>query len=159
MILHLQRLRAFPAVFRSLTGLTVAAFDTLLDELLPAFDAALQQVAHEWLDAATLARRLATDGPLAAEYFTVETMRALAGQVWGQAFEAPVFVDEVEVVSQRLVGEKHLKLTVRHAGTLRDAIWFGRTEPVADRVRLAYRLNVDEYNGRERVQMVVQGIG
>jgi len=67
-----------------------------------------------------------------------------------------VFCDEVEIVSQRLVGEKHLKLSVRHAGTLRDAIWFGRSEPLADRVTLAYQLRVDEYNGRQRVQMIVE---
>ena len=60
------------------------------------------------------------------------------------------------MVSQRLVGEKHLKLSVRHAGTLRDAIWFNRTEPVAARVRLAYRPVVDEYLGRERLQMIVE---
>jgi single-stranded-DNA-specific exonuclease len=45
---------------------------------------------------------------------------------------------------------------VRCAGVLRDAIWFGRTEPVRDRLRLAYRVSLDEYNGRERVQMLVE---
>ena len=84
--------------------------------------------------------------------------------VWGQAFEPPVFVDEVEVVTQRLVGEKHLKLAVRLAGqargvALRDAIWFGRSEPVGATVRMAYRLSIDVYNGRERVQMVVESVG
>ena len=45
---------------------------------------------------------------------------------------------------------------MRRAGALREAIWFGRSEPVAERVRLAYRVSLDEYNGRERVQMVVE---
>ena len=85
-------------------------------------------------------------------------VRSLDAQVWGQAFEAPLFSDEVEVVSQRLVGEKHLKLAVRHAGALRDAIWFGHAEPVADRVTLAYQLRLDEYNGKQRVQMIVEGL-
>ena len=62
----------------------------------------------------------------------------------------------MQVVQQRLVGEKHLKLRVRHLGTLRDAIWFGRTEPLADDVRLAYRLQLDEWNGQQRLQMVVE---
>ena len=81
----------------------------------------------------------------------------LDAQVWGQGFEAPLFCDEVEVLQQRLVGDKHLKLSVRHAGAVRDAIWFGHAEPVAARVRLAYRLNLDEWQGRQRVQMVVEG--
>ncbi|MCI4431573.1 MAG: hypothetical protein JHC40_20690, partial [Burkholderiales bacterium] len=46
-----------------------------------------------------------------------------------------------------------------HAGAPVEAIWFGHTEPLAARVRMAYRLGMDEYNGRERVQMLVQAIG
>ena len=63
------------------------------------------------------------------------------------------------MLQQRLVGDKHLKLRVRHGGALRDAIWFGHAEPVAARVRLAYRLAVDEWQGQQRVQMVVQAAG
>ena len=99
---------------------------------------------------------LATDGPLDAANFEPALVRLLDAEVWGQAFEAPLFSDEVDVVNQRLVGEKHLKLSVRHAGTLRDAIWFGHTDALPNRVRLAYRLNLDEYQGRQRVQMVVE---
>ena len=153
-----------PEVLTRFGGHAMAAGCTIAEEHFETFDRALQQVALEWLDKATLARTLLSDGPLAVEHFNPVTVRALDAQVWGQAFEAPVFVDEVEVVSQRLVGEKHLKLSLRLAGqgresALRDAIWFGRSEPVAEKLRLAYRVSVDEYNGRERVQMVVEGIG
>jgi len=148
-----------PGVLVRFGGHAMAAGCTLAEDTFATFDAALQQVAREWLDAATLARKLPTDGPLAAEHFSVETVRTIDAQVWGQAFEPPLWIDEVDVISQRLVGEKHLKLTLRHAGSLRDAIWFGRSEPLPARVRLAYRLNLDEYNGRERVQMVVEAAG
>ncbi|MBS0440514.1 MAG: single-stranded-DNA-specific exonuclease RecJ [Proteobacteria bacterium] len=146
-----------PGLLRRFGGHAMAAGATLAEADLPAFAAAFEQVAREGLDAATLARTLLTDGPLEPAQFEAGTVRALDAQVWGQAFEPPVFCDEVEIVSQRLVGERHLKLAVRHGGALRDAIWFGRSEPLPARVRLAYRLNVDEYNGRERVQMVVEG--
>jgi len=145
-----------PGVLRRFGGHAMAAGATLAEADLPTFAAAFEQVALEWLDAAALARTLPTDGPLEPSLFDTATVRALDEQVWGQAFEPPLFCDEVEVVSQRLVGERHMKLSVRHGGTLRDAIWFGHSEPLAPRVRLAYRLNVDEYNGRERVQMVVE---
>ena len=148
-----------PGVLKRFGGHAMAAGCTLARDQFATFDAGLQQVAREWLDAATLSRKLLSDGPLAAEHFNAQMVRALDAQVWGQAFEPPVFCDEVEVVSQRLVGEKHLKLGVKHAGVLRDAIWFGRSEPVPARLRLAYRLSVDEYNGRERVQMVVEAAG
>jgi len=133
-------------------GCTIAAADFAV------FRDALQRVAREGLDAATLERTLVSDGPLAAEHFDPATVRLLDDQVWGAAFDAPLFCDAVEVVSQRLVGEKHLKLAVRVGGVVRDAIWFGRVEPVEDRVRLAWRLGLDAYNGVERVQMIVVGI-
>jgi single-stranded-DNA-specific exonuclease len=145
-----------PGVLIRFGGHAMAAGCTIAEEHFDAFDSALQRVASEWLDAATLTRRIRTDGALALEYFNVETVSTLDAQVWGQAFEAPLFCDEVVVLAQRLVGEKHLKLRVRHLGQPRDAIWFGHAEPVAERVRLAYRLALDEYNGQQRLQMIVE---
>ncbi|MBL8287426.1 MAG: single-stranded-DNA-specific exonuclease RecJ [Rubrivivax sp.] len=123
------------------------------------FEAALRQVAAEWLDRATLTRTLATDGPLPVEYFNADTALLLADNVWGQGFEAPLFCDDVEVLQQRLAGEKHLKLRLRHAGIEREGIWFGRTETLPARTRLAWRLALDEWNGVRRVQMVVEAAG
>jgi single-stranded-DNA-specific exonuclease len=145
-----------PGLLLRFGGHAMAAGATLEGDSFDTFDAALRRVAGEWLDAATLARTLRTDGPLAIEWFNTETVTLLDAQVWGQGFEAPLFCDEVDVLQQRLVGEKHLKLRLRHAGVQRDAIWFGRTEPLAGHVRLAYRLNADEYNGQRRLQMVVE---
>jgi single-stranded-DNA-specific exonuclease len=148
-----------PHVLRRFGGHAMAAGCSIAEEHFGDFDRALQQVAGEWLDAATLTRTLRTDGPLALEWFNPQTVALLDAQVWGQGFEPPLFCDEVEVLQQRLVGDKHLKLRVRHAGTLRDAIWFGHAEPVAARVRLAYRLSLDEWQGQQRVQMVVEALG
>jgi single-stranded-DNA-specific exonuclease len=134
----------------------MAAGCTVAEADFATFDVALQRVAHEWLDAATLERRLLSDGPLGIEHFTTATVAALDAQVWGPSFEAPLFSDAVEVISQRLVGEKHMKLSVKHSGTLRDAIWFNHAEPLPARVMLAYRLSMDEYNGRQRLQMIVE---
>ena len=145
-----------PGVLRRFGGHAMAAGCTLDEADLPTFTAALQAVAELWLQPEALSRCLATDGPLALEYFNIATVATLDAQVWGQGFEAPVFCDEVEVLQQRLIGEKHLKLRVRHAGQLRDAIWFGHAEPVANRVRLAYRLNINEFQGQQRLQMVVE---
>ncbi|MBS0446832.1 MAG: single-stranded-DNA-specific exonuclease RecJ [Proteobacteria bacterium] len=145
-----------PGVLLRFGGHAMAAGCTLAPEGLDAFAATLRDVAGELLDASTLARTLWTDGSLALQYYNAETVRTLDAQVWGQAFDAPLFSDEVEVVSQRLVGEQHLKLALRCGGTLRDAIWFGRTELLPERVTLAYRLSVDAWQGRERVQMVIE---
>jgi single-stranded-DNA-specific exonuclease len=145
-----------PGVLRRFGGHAMAAGCTLDEANLATFATALQQVATEWLQPEALNRCLATDGPLGLEYFNAATVAQLDAQVWGQGFEAPLFCDEVDVLTQRLVGEKHLKLRLRHAGQLRDAIWFSHVEPVAPRVRLAYRLNLNEFQGQQRLQMVVE---
>ena len=149
-----------PGLLLRFGGHAMAAGCTLgaLDESggMTLFDSALRQVAGEWLDKTTLTRTLRTDGPLAVEWFNPQTVALLDSQVWGQGFEAPLFCDEVQVLQQRLVGDKHLKLRLRHAGQERDAIWFGHAEPLPATARLAYRLSLDEWNGRQRVQMVVE---
>jgi single-stranded-DNA-specific exonuclease len=148
-----------PQLLRRFGGHAMAAGCSIAEPHFGDFDRAFQRVASEWLDAATLTRTLRTDGPLAMEWFNPQTVALLDSQVWGQGFEPPLFCDEVDVLQQRLVADKHLKLRVRLAGTLRDAIWFGHAEPVPERVRLAYRLSLDEWQGQQRVQMVVEAVG
>ncbi len=148
-----------PALLARFGGHAMAAGCTLADADAAAvarFGALLEAVAGEWLDAATLTRTLRTDGPLDLQWFNAETVALLDAQVWGQGFEAPVFCDTVQVLQQRLVGEKHLKLRVRHAGQERDAIWFNHTEALSAQSRVAYRVGLDEWNGRQRVQMLVE---
>ncbi|GIX23488.1 MAG: single-stranded-DNA-specific exonuclease [Caldimonas sp.] len=148
-----------PGVLRKFGGHAMAAGCTVAQADFVTFAQAFVTVASEWLDDTLLARTVATDGPLEPQWFAPEVVQILDQEVWGQAFEAPLFCDEVEVVSQRIVGERHLKLSVRHAGQLRDAIWFGRCDPLPERSRLAYRLSLDEFNGQPRVQMVVEAQG
>jgi single-stranded-DNA-specific exonuclease len=145
-----------PALLLRFGGHAMAAGCTLDEADLGAFTRALQQVAAEWLDAAALAQRLWTDGALQAEWFDLATVRALELHVWGAGFEAPLFCDEAQVLQQRLVADKHLKLRLQLAGTVRDAIWFGRIDPLPARVRLAFRLGTDRFQGLERVQLYVQ---
>jgi single-stranded-DNA-specific exonuclease len=146
--------KRLPQLLKRFGGHAMAAGCTIERDDLDTFRTALDAAATS-LVAAPAERRIATDGPLPAEHWNAETVRRIEHEVWGAAFEAPVFCDAVEVVSQRLVGEKHLKLSVRLNGAVREAIWFGRVEPVGERLRLAYRLELDSYNGDERLQMVV----
>jgi single-stranded-DNA-specific exonuclease len=145
-----------PGVLLRFGGHAMAAGCTLNEEQFEVFEQALQQVAHEWLDAATLTRRLDTDGPLAPQYRRADLVDTLHREVWGQGFAAPTFSEEVEVVSQRLVGEKHLALKLKHQGQPVDGIWFGHTEPLPARVKLAFRLDADEWQGIKRVRFLVE---
>lgn len=146
-----------PGVLLRFGGHAMAAGCTIHEDGLDAFEEGLAQVAQEWLDAATLTRRLETDGPLAAEYRRVELVDTLHKEVWGQGFAAPTFSEEVEVLSQRLVGEKHLALKLKHQGQPVDGIWFGHTESLPAKVTLAFRLDADEWNGVRRVKFLIEG--
>ena len=146
-----------PGVLLRFGGHAMAAGCTVALSQFEAFERAFTQVAREGLDAATLTRRLDTDGPLKPEYRRVDLVDTLHTQVWGQGFAAPTFSEEVEVVSQRLVGEKHLAVKLKHQGSPVDGIWFGHTEPLPARVHLAFRLDADEWNGARRVRFLIEG--
>jgi single-stranded-DNA-specific exonuclease len=146
-----------PGVLLRFGGHAMAAGCTVSEDQFDVFEQALIGVAQEWLDAATLLRRLHTDGPLAPEYRRADLVDTLHHEVWGQGFAPPVFSEEVEVISQRLVGEKHLQLKLRHQGQPVDGIWFGHTELLPARVKLAFRLDADEWQGVRRVRFLVEG--
>ena len=145
-----------PGVLLKFGGHAMAAGCTVEEKNFELFENTLQQVAREWLDAATLMRRLDTDGPLAAEYRRSDMVDTLHQEVWGQGFAAPTFSEELEVVSQRIVGEKHLALKLKHQGQPVDGIWFGHTEQLPAKVTLAFRLDADEYQGVRRVRFLVE---
>ncbi|MBK1685197.1 single-stranded-DNA-specific exonuclease RecJ [Rhodoferax fermentans] len=145
-----------PGVLLRFGGHAMAAGCTIAEEHFEIFEQGLAQVAQEWLSAATLMRRIDTDGPLKPEYRRVDLVDALHHEVWGQGFAAPTFSEEVEVVSQRLVGEKHLQLKLKHRGDPVDGIWFGHTEPLPARVKLAFRLDADSWRGERKVRFLVE---
>ena len=149
--------KRYPGVLLRFGGHAMAAGCTIAEENFDTFEHGLNEVAQQWLDAATLTRRLETDGPLDAQYMRVDLVDTLHKEVWGQGFAAPTFSEEVEVVSQRLVGEKHLQLKLKHQGNPVDGIWFGHTEQLPAKVTLAFRLDADEWNGVRRVRFLVEG--
>jgi single-stranded-DNA-specific exonuclease len=148
--------KRYPGVLLRFGGHAMAAGCTVLEEHFDTFEQGLIEVAQEWLDAATLTRRTETDGPLKPEYRRTELVDLLQREVWGQGFAAPTFSEELEVLSQRLIGEKHLSLKLKHQGQPVDGMWFGRTEPLPGRAKLAFRLDADAWNGVRRVRFLIE---
>ncbi|MDH6593102.1 single-stranded-DNA-specific exonuclease [Variovorax sp. TBS-050B] len=146
-----------PGVLLRFGGHAMAAGCTVARDRFEVFERALAEVANEWLAASALTRQIETDGPIAREYMRIDLVDTLHREVWGQGFAPPTFSEEVEVVSQRLVGEKHLALKLRHQGQPVDGIWFGHTEPLPPRVKLAFRLDADEWQGVRRLRFLIEG--
>lgn len=145
-----------PDLLAKFGGHAMAAGATLAVDDMPRFAFAFARVAEEWLSEQDLTRTLRHDGALPPEDATPATARLLDGQVWGQGFEAPVFCDRFELISQRLVGGKHLKVRLRQGGRLVDGIWFNHADMLPERVTLAYRLSLDEWQGQQRVQYLIE---
>jgi len=152
-----------PGLVEKFGGHAMAAGLTLNAELLPEFRTAFAAAVAEGSAARERNGFLHSDGELDAADFSLQTARLLreAGP-WGQGFPEPAFDGEFQVLETRVVGERHLKLRLRHEGAAPlECIsfgYFGSEHEDADvrtgaRVKMLYRLEVNEYNGTERVQL------
>lgn len=147
-----------PNVLLRFGGHAAAAGCTIAKDQFVTFQTALAKIAAEWLDADTLQRTVHTDGALPAQFRTLSTASNLQSQVWGQGFAAPLFSEEMAVISQRIVGEKHLKLQLRHHDAVVDGIFFGREQSLPSRAKLAYRLDINEWQGKQSIQFIVEAV-
>lgn len=151
-----------PGVIEKFGGHAMAAGLTIAVSNLDEFkDAAALQMANLYPDA-DFGGAIVTDGPLPAAAINLQFARCLrdAGP-WGSAFPEPIWSGDFSVVEQRTVGSNHLKLRVRPAdgGDVVDAIAFNQAGPAyRGVVQLTYRLDVNEYRGKENPQLVVEQI-
>ena len=145
-----------PGLLLRFGGHAAAAGLTIRESELPRFEHAFEAVARELLDPAALSHTIETDGALEAAHMSLPAARQLGREIWGQGFPAPLFSDRFIVDSQRLLKDKHLKLTLRQGTTRFDAIRFNHVEPMPERVHCAYRLAVNEFNGLASVQLVLE---
>jgi len=145
-----------PGLILKFGGHAAAAGLTLREADFDRFRDAFEETARSWLSPADLEQVIETDGALAPAELTLDNVALLSGPVWGQGFPAPRFCDEFEVAAQRVVGEKHLKLTLARGGARVDAIRFYSTDPAPARLRVVYHPMINEYNGRTSVQLNVE---
>lgn len=152
-----------PGLLVKFGGHAMAAGLTLRREALDTFRRAFDDEVQRQLGPQPPAYELLSDGELSpgeAELELAEALRFLSP--WGQGFPEPLFDGVFDIVSQRVVGEKHVKLVLRWANQAAsvDAIAFhadlARWQGVTGQVRLAYRLDVNEFRERKTVQLIVE---
>src|SRR5437879_2418656 len=131
-------------------GLTLRAAD------FARFAEGFEAVARGLLSPAQLARAVETDGSLEPAYLDLGLAQLFDHQVWGQGFPQPLFCDEFEVLGQRVVGEKHLKLKLARGGRTVEAMRFNALDPLPSTVRAAYRLSVTAFNGTQTLPLVIE---
>jgi single-stranded-DNA-specific exonuclease len=104
---------------------------------------------------------LLTDGKLEAHEITLKNAELLRqASPWGQGFEEPVFYGDFEILEQRIVGEKHLKCTLKliDSSAIFEGIAFFQEKIQAKQVRVAYKLNVNSFRGNESLQLMIESI-
>jgi single-stranded-DNA-specific exonuclease len=145
-----------PGLILRFGGHAMAAGLTIAEADYARFAEALERTLEELLPLSARQQVVETDGGLEAEHFTLNTARMLEGEIWGQGFPQPLFCDNFAVENQRVVGERHLKLQLQKDGKRYEAMRFGSLEPLPTRLRAAYRLAVNEFNGLKSVQINVE---
>jgi single-stranded-DNA-specific exonuclease len=145
-----------PGLILRFGGHAQAAGLTIAESGYARFTRAFERAADELLPAEARTRTVETDGSLDEMHCTLQVAHMLEAQIWGQGFPQPVFCDTFAVESQRVVGERHLKLRLARDGRRYEAMRFGALDPLPARVRAAYRLAVNEFNGLKSVQLNVE---
>ena len=151
---------SYPGLIEKFGGHAMAAGLSIrrvhLDQFSHAFDAALRR--H--LQPQDLMRTLSIDGELSAPQLTLELAQAIKkGGPWGQAFPEPQFAGRFSLVSQRVVGATHLRLTLDAGAGLVEAIAFNQAPIDTDqfgRVQLVYRVQENTYGRKPTLQLMVE---
>ncbi|HCG7254021.1 TPA: single-stranded-DNA-specific exonuclease RecJ [Vibrio parahaemolyticus] len=159
-----------PGLIIKFGGHAMAAGLTIKEQDFERFSRLFDEVVKNELDEAALKGVILTDGELKPEEFSMHIAEQLrAGGPFGQAFPEPIFDGEFKVLHQKLVGEKHLKLMLEPlykghpTNVMIDGIAFNvdlRRWPDASvkTVRLAYKLDVNEFRGNQSLQLMIDHI-
>lgn len=163
-----------PGLIDKFGGHAMAAGLTLPAARLADFQAAFVEEVSRWITHEDITGIVYSDGELAPTELTLDTAQLLRDSgPWGQAFPEPLFDGEFAVSSVRVLSDRHLKMEVRQAhcglssGATRDRTFeaiafrhFDHDDAPAvardSRVELAYRLDVNHFNGTQRLQLVVE---
>ena len=155
-----------PGLITRFGGHAMAAGLSLPRESYETFTQAFTEEVERHLVLEDLRGIVYTDGELSVEYLDLATAELLrdAGP-WGEGFPAPKFIGEFVLINQRLVGQKHLKLTLRHPQSNQeiDAIYFNIDTNIwpnhrLTKAKIIYRLDVNEYNGRRSLQLMIEEV-
>jgi single-stranded-DNA-specific exonuclease len=155
-----------PGLIDKFGGHAMAAGMSLPEDNLAAFRAAFAVEIAARTGGESLGGVIHSDGALSANELSLDTARVLRGAgPWGQGFPEPIFDGDFQILDARIVGGKHLKMQLKTAEVDPiEAIAFGYIGGAAEdpslrsgaRIRLAYRLEVNEFRGSERVQLNCQ---
>ena len=147
-----------PQLIIKFGGHAMAAGLSILKRDFAQFQSALESVARELLTEADLQAVIETDGSLSENDISLQTAWMLGSVVWGQGFAQPTFNDNIKVINQRILGEKHSKLILEKDTKRFDAIYFNYAENLSENINAVYALEANEYKGLQTLQLQIKYI-
>ena len=142
-------------------GHAMAAGLTIIPENFESFKKAFSEAITKHLEGKKPIIELMTDGKLDASEITLKNAELLRqASPWGQGFEEPIFYGDFEVLEQKIVGEKHLKCSLKliNNSSIFDGIAFFQEKLEFKKARIAYKLNVNSFRGNESLQLMIESI-
>jgi len=153
--------RENPTLMERFGGHAMAAGLSISPENFLQFKEAFVEAISKHLNGQKPALDLLTDGELDASEMTLKNAQLLCDSApWGQGFEEPIFYGDFEILDQKVVGEKHLKCTLKliNASDVFEGISFFQKKLKTKQVRVAYKLNVNFFRGNESLQLMIESI-
>lgn len=155
-----------PEILSKFGGHAMAAGLTISLNDFEAFKTLFAEEIGKFIDEESLYYHIETDGDLHQDEFTLQMAELIESSgPWGQEFPEPLFDGEFQIMDQRIVGQRHLKLLLqpKESGIFLDAIAFNINldewpNPRREKIHLAYRLNINEFNQRKKLQLIVEEI-
>ena len=146
-----------PGLIEGFGGHAMAAGLSIRRAALPRFRDAFDDAVAARVTARDLAGIVFTDGELGGGDLLLDNAHLIAAHgPWGKSFEEPQFHGEFDVVAQRVVGERHLKLVLKRDDRVADAIAFNQSPLAAKRARAVYRLAVNDYGDADTLQLEIE---
>ena len=153
--------RDTPELIEKFGGHAMAAGLTIKPENFIGFQQGFSEAVKLHLNGEQPSIELLTDGVLDASEITLSNARLLQSATpWGQGFEEPIFYGDFELLEQRIVGEKHLKCTLKQIGGSRifEGIAFFQDKVKSKKTQVAYKLNVNHFRGVDSLQLMIESI-
>ena len=160
--------KKYPGLIIKFGGHAAAAGLTIKRQAFDQFCQVFEHIAQTLMTPNDLTRLIETDGDLTLSEINLELAEGFNQQVWGQGFPQPTFMTRFMVESQRIVGEKHTKLRLKKstdttlkdntqiANDVYDAMLFFHHDPLPELIDAVYRLQVNEFNGKRTVQLLLE---
>lgn len=146
-------------LFSKFGGHSMAAGLTLKEHQLDEFKVLFEEAIKELMDGRLSQKYLLVDDELPDVAFEISTVESFLNEVWGQGFDTPLFLGEFELIEANLIGKEsnHVKMRVRSGSKEMDALHFFNDEiPVGSKVKIAYRLSINDFRGSSSVQLLVE---